>query len=395
MIGACEPTFLTRDRFPRTFHAVRVVERSDVRFDTVIAGAGSAGCVLAARLSENASRRVLLLEAGPDHRVDALPDALRFLSRPVEWPYEWGDSVTSIRGRRLDYLRGRCVGGSSATNGGVAMRAEPPDFRAWPAGWGFSEMLPCFRKLENDLDFGDEDWHGDAGPVPVVRWSRTDWAPLQVAFNDACVAEGFPECPDHNAPDTTGVGPIPMNRVGLERMSAARAYLEPARSRDNLTVRGDALVRRVCFQGRRVVGVELIDGEVIDAGEVILCAGVIQNPPLLLRSGVGPAQRVAALGCEAVADVPAVGSNLSDHFVVNFSAPIAPELVPKGSPGLQNILRATAKGSALPHDLQLTPWPRRVEGGMELALSVSMQQPVGKGSVGVTSADATRPAVID
>lgn len=366
--------------------------------DTVIVGAGSAGCVLAARLSEDASRRVLLLEAGPDHTLDALPEALRYLSRAIEWPYEWGDSVQSIRGRTLAYLRGRGVGGSSGTNGGVAMRAEPPDFALWPSGWQWDEMLPCFRRLENDLDFGAEPWHGAEGPIPVVRWQRSDWAPVPEAFYDACVAEGFPECPDHNAPDTTGVGPIPMNRQGLERMSASRRYLEPARTRSNLEVRGEAQVRRIRFEGKRAIGVELLDGEFIRAGEVILSAGVIQNPPLLLRSGVGAADAVREIGCELTAAVPAVGANLSDHFVVNFEAPIEPELAPRGAPLIQTILRATAKGSEKPHDLQLTPYvlPRGGSaGGMKLVISVSLQQPFGTGRVGATSVDAAKPAQID
>src|SRR5690606_37968959 len=125
----------------------------------------------------------------------------------------------------------------------------------WPAGWSWDDMLPSFRRLERDLDFGGAPYHGDRGPVPIVRWPRDSWTPLQRSFHDACVALGFPVCEDHNAPGTTGVGPIPMNREGPERWSNAKAYLDPARGRPNLEVRGDAHVARVLLDRTRAVGV--------------------------------------------------------------------------------------------------------------------------------------------
>jgi predicted dehydrogenase (TIGR03970 family) len=289
-------------------------------FDYVIVGAGSAGATLAARLSDDPSLRVMLVEAGPDYPSPAkTPADLLDARRNAGGPHDWQYVAAPVPGRSAPYSRGKVVGGTSAINAALAIRATPADFDEWAAlgnpEWAWKRVLPFLQRLEDDHDYRD-DRHGAGGPIPVCRWLPHEWLPEQACFYSACRAAGFADLPDHNHPGGEGVGSLPMNRDGLQRVSTARAYLDPARHRPNLTILPHSLVDRVRLSGTRAAGVDLArDGErqTVHADRVVLSAGAINSPAILLRSGLGPADDLTALGIRPVVNLPGVGKRLWDH----------------------------------------------------------------------------------
>lgn len=284
-------------------------------FDVVVVGGGAAGCVVASRLAESDERSVLLLEAGPDLRR-AIPPDWRDGWRMPTLP-DWGfESEPEPGGAPGKLRRGRLIGGTSWLTR-FAVRGTAVDFDAWAArgnpGWRFEDVLPTFRRVEADAEFGDREWHGDHGPIPITRYPKLRASKIHEAALRAFEALGFPQVDDHNRPDAVGVGPMPMSsRDGL-RVISADAYLPPDPQRSNLTVRADSSVASVIFDGGRGVGVQLADGTEIRAGWVVLAAGTYGSPTILMRSGIGPAAHLAAVGVEPRVDLPGVGANLADH----------------------------------------------------------------------------------
>jgi choline dehydrogenase len=298
------------------------------RFDFVIVGGGSAGSVLANRLSADPANRVLVLEAGrPDYRWDVfihMPAALTFPigSRFYDWRYE-SEPEPHMGGRRIYHARGKVLGGSSSINGMIFQRGNPMDYERWASNpgmqtWDYAHCLPYFKRMETCLAAAPDDpWRGHSGPLILERGPATN--PLFGAFFEAVQQAGFALTEDVNGYRQEGFAPFDRNVHRGRRLSAARAYLHPARRRRNLQVRTRAFVERVTFRGTRATGVVYTHRGTrreVEAGEVLLCGGAINSPQLLQVSGVGNAADLASLGIDAVHDLPGVGENLQDHLEV-------------------------------------------------------------------------------
>jgi choline dehydrogenase len=288
-------------------------------FDTIVVGGGSAGCVLAARLSEDRAHRVLLLEAGgPDrHPHIHVPAAFwKLFKGPSDWGY-LTEEQPHLGGRRLYWPRGKVLGGSSSLNAMIYIRGHRSDYDGWRdrgnPGWGYADVLPYFKRAENQ-ERGASAYHGVGGPLEVADLRCP--TSLSRAFLEACSEAGIPHNEDFNGADQEGAGFYQVTQKGGKRCSAATAYLLPARGRPNLTVVTGGLVTRILFEGTRAVGVEYVHGGVVArarAGEVILCGGAVSSPQLLLLSGVGPPAHLKEHDISVVVDLPGVGQNLQDH----------------------------------------------------------------------------------
>ena len=363
--------------------------------DVVVVGGGAAGCVFAARLAESSSRSVLLLEAGPDRRAD-LPDDMRNGWR-ITRDFDWGSrSEPNARGEVEDVRRKKLLGGTSWVTR-FTPRGSPADYDQWAAagnpGWGFDDVLPYLIRLEADADFGDQPWHGDRGPMPSTRYLDRDYTDVAAAALDALGVMGFPYVEDHNRPGAVGAGRMPMSSRDGVRVTTADAYLPVASAPVNLTIRGDAQVADIVFDGERASGARLLDGSVIGADWVVLCAGVFGSPAILMRSGIGPTAHLRSVGVHPRIDLPGVGANLADHPATDIEYSYLGTA--RSAPILHVIATFHSSAGSVNGPPDVMIWVSDPEGEpASFGINVLLLKPHSRGTVRLRSADPTdQPAI--
>ncbi|KDM89831.1 GMC family oxidoreductase [Photobacterium galatheae] len=397
------------------------------QFDYIVVGGGAAGCVLAARLSEDSSKQVLLLEAGPasdTHLPDSpLNDASRLVLENYNWHYQAKlkgehqpasevirqaaeNPVQEKRPQYFDYRVGKVMGGSSAVNGAVALRTFPRDFTAWAemgcTQWTWEKVLPWYCRLETDTDFPGCAQHGNTGPMVLRRPAPESLHPLDAAFSQACQDLGIPYAADLNAGEAPAVGLVPANVTQLSRrVDVCQSYLLPVMERPNLMVLTEVLVSCIRFEGRSAVGVEVVqEGRSLsfDAHEIVVAAGAIGTPALLQRSGIGDPEHLQALDIPVRVANPAVGRNLQDHASLVLWALPKAGVCHSGLPWRQ-IAARIASGVDDAADVQIgllnnvesSTVPKfrdRVDYPMLVGASAMLMQPVARGQVFITSREA-------